>query len=391
MMNAQGRPAHVVLNALLLNLAPTYRGAGISHYQQQLLAGMARESRGSDLKITALVSDARWHPPTPLRVYRPRWPTHQPIARILWEQLWQANVLGRLQADLYHSLAFVGPQWGVRVPQVITVHDLSFWRYPQTLPAWKAFYLRQLTRRSIRRAARVIAVSESTRQDVLRWAQVPSERVVTVPNGVDARFRPLPSQDVAAWRARKGLPERFLLYLGTLQPRKNLETLLKAYARWRRQAPALAAGIPLILAGAKGWYYEHLFQLVDELGLSGAVHFAGYVPAQELPLWYNAATLFLYPSLFEGFGLPVLEAMACGTPVVVADTSSLPEMVADAGLILPPRDVDAWAQGIASLLTDEAYRVDLARRGQERARQFSWERTARETLAVYQDVLGGRA
>ncbi len=373
---------HVVINALLLDLSPTYRGAGISHYQQRLLEALSAVSDG-DVRITAFVHDRRWQAPANLGLYRPGWSTAHPVGRILWEQTVQPWAVRRLRAEVYHSLAFVTPVWGTDIPQVVTVHDLSFVRFPDTLPPWKARYLRWFTRLSLRRASRVIAVSESTRQDILRWLALPPDRVVTVPNGVDPHFRPLPRADVEAWRRRQGLPERFVLYVGTLQPRKNLETLLRAYARWREQAPASWRGVPLVLAGATGWYADTLFRLVDALDLRPWVRFPGYIPAADLVYWYNAATVFVYPSRFEGFGLPVLEAMACGTPVIAAKATSLPEIVGTAGILVPPDDVEGWRQALDKALRDEDMRRILAQAAQERARRFSWERTARETLAVY--------
>ncbi len=379
------RGSHVVLNALLMNLSPTYRGAGISAYEQHLLSSLASVEK--DMTFTAVVAEPVWQAPQPMRVYRaPRW-VQRPMLRILWEQVRLPLVARQIKAHLLHALAFVAPVQGLSIPHIVTVHDLSFVRFPRTLPAWKARYLRWFTRVSLTRAARIIAVSESTRRDVLAWLSLPPHRVVAVPNGVESRFRPLPSGEVEQWRARKGLPERFVLYLGTLQPRKNLETLVRAFAQWRREAPSSMHDVALILAGAKGWFYSRLFRLVDELKVRDHVLFPGYIPSEELPLWYNAATLFAYPSLFEGFGLPVLEAMACGTAVLAADSSSLPEIVGDAGLLLPPTDVEAWAKALGGLLADEERRAALGQAGVARARNFSWERTARETIAIYQDVL----
>ncbi len=373
---------HVVLNALLLNTGATYRGAGISGYEQHLIQALGTVNK--EMTLTAIVGDRAWRAPSGVHTFRPLWNTERPSARIVWEQGWLPWVLRRLNADVYHGLAFVGPVWGPNIPHVITVHDLSFVRYPETLPVWKARYLRWFTRTSVRKAARVIAVSESTRQDLLRWLALPPEKVVTVYNGVDDRFRPLPRADVEMWRERQQLPSSFFLFVGTLQPRKNLETLVRAYARWR----SLTRGSPwpLLIGGAKGWYYERLFALVRELNLEDSVRFLGYVPTADLPYLYNAASVFIYPSLFEGFGLPVLEAMACGTPVIVADTSSLPEIVGDAGVRVPPLDVDAWADALADLYNDANRRRELGEWGQRRARMFSWERTAVHTLNVYKDV-----
>ncbi len=374
---------HVVLNALLLDLSPTYRGAGISHYQQRLLEALATE--GKDWHMTALVHDRRWQPPPGMtRCLCPGF-TARPVGRIFWEQVYQPWLLRRLRPTLYHGLAFAAPVT-THIPLIITVHDLSFVRFPETLPPWKARYLRWMTRHAIEKARRVIAVSESTRQDILRWLPVPPTKVVTVHNGVDAHFRPLPSSVVAEWRRRRGLPERFILYVGTLQPRKNLATLLRAYALWRQEAPAYGRDIPLVLAGARGWYTEHLFRLVEELALKAWVHFPGYLPREELPYWYNAATLFVYPSRFEGFGLPVLEAMACGTPVIAARASSLPEVVGEAGVLVSPEDVPGWATALRRVLEDKALQHHLAELARQRAAHFSWKRTAQRTLSVYDDV-----
>jgi len=379
-MNGKADRPHIIINALLLDTSATYRGAGISQYSRHLLEALSHIQDGMD--VTAVIGDKTWHPPEPIRPYRPQWPVHHPVGRIIWEQTRMPYILKSLKAHLYHGLAFIAPLV-TSIPSVVTVHDLSFVHFPNTFPPLKAFYLKWGTRTSVHRAQRVITVSESTRQDLIAWARLSPDKVITVPNGVSSRFRPLPRSVIDTWRARKGLPETFILYVGTLQPRKNVETLLRAYAE-------LTAPPPLILAGAKGWYYHTIFHLVTSLGLERHVLFPGYLPPEELPYWYNAATLFAYPSLFEGFGLSVLEAMACGTPVVVANTSALPEVVADAGLLVPPRDVKAWVRALDTLLHDPDLQYTLRERGISRARSFSWTRTARETLAVYQHIMDGR-
>jgi len=187
-----------------------------------------------------------------------------------------------------------------------------------------------------------------------------------------------------ALRRKRGLPQRMILFVGTLEPRKNAETLIRAYARLRR-----ASAIPhrLVLAGGRGWRYEGLFALVEELGLQDDVLFPGFVPYDELPLWYNAADLFVFPSLYEGFGLPPLEAMACGVPVVVSSVSSLPEVVGDAGLLVDPLDVEGLAEAMARVLNDGALRAEMRGRGLARAERFSWLETARGTVRVYERVL----
>jgi glycosyltransferase involved in cell wall biosynthesis len=367
----------------LLSFEPTYRQAGVSRYSEALVRELPNV--GPEEEYVVFTGGAR---PPASRGFDPgiewvhsRLPTARPEARILWEQTVGMTIARRYRLDLIHAPVNVTPLVS-GAPRVVTIHDLAFHLYPEQYPGAKQRYLRLMTRLSVQRAARVIAVSEATRQDVIRHYGAASEKVVTVPNGVSDDYRPLPAEQVAAFRAANGLPERFILFVGTLQPRKNLETLLRAYARVVDEI-----GWELVVAGATGWAYDPIFETARALGLAERVRFAGYVPGEELPLWYNAAGMFVYPSLYEGFGLPLLEAMACGTPVIAANTSSLPEVVGDAGLLVDPRDVEAMAQALRSLAESESLRDDLSERGQQRAAAYSWRRTAEETLAVYRDVM----
>lgn len=294
------------------------------------------------------------------------------------------------QMDLLHGLAFATPLASA-CPTVVTVHDLSFLRFPDAFRRFNRLYLGAVTRVSTRKAARVITVSESTRQDVIRWCGVPGERVVVVPNGVTEEFCPAPPAQVAEFRARRELPERFILFLGTLEPRKNLKRLLDAYAIWLRSHGTPPVDAPLlVIAGAKGWFYETIFAQVNDLALNDRVLFPGYVPADELPWWYRAAELFVYPSLFEGFGLPVLEAIACGTPTITSNTSSLPEVAGDAALQVDPIDSEALAAAMARVLAEPALAEQMRAAGLRQAARFSWTRTAAETTAIYRTVLGAR-
>ncbi len=376
----------IFLNALLLNTGNSYRNAGISGYSRQLLERLpfhCHEAKGA--LFWAFIGDPEYVPPPGIIIHRPSWSTRQPLARILWEQTLQIKVIQQLAGELLHGLAFAAPI-AVTVPTIITIHDLSFFRYPQAFPFWQRRYLRWVTRQSAQRAAAIIAVSENTKQDVIRLLDVPEERVQVVYNGVDRWFQPLPAEEVDSWRQQQGLPEQFILYVGTLQPRKNIELLIHAYAAWRERSGN--RDIPLILAGAKGWYYQKIFSLVDALGLSEAVRFPGFLPADSLRQWYSAATVFAYPSLYEGFGLPALEAMGCGTPVVAAAASSLPEVIGEAGLLVSPMDIDAWADALGRLLADYELRRQLGQQGAQRARTFNWDKTASETIAVYRRILG---
>jgi glycosyltransferase involved in cell wall biosynthesis len=371
------------LNAHLLSVTQSYRSAGINGYIQALLKHLP--GAGADLpelSFTAYLRDPGYRPPEGLQVARSGWDTSNPWRRILWEQTALAAVSRDL--DVLHGLAYIAPL-AAACPTVITVHDLSFLRFPDAFRRFNRTYLSLFTRLSVRKAACVIADSESTRRDVIELCGVPSERVVTVYIGVSEAFTPAPAEDVAEFRRRRGLPERFILFLGTLEPRKNLSRLIEAYAVLRRNQ---GAGAPrLVIAGGKGWFYENLFSLVTELDLEDAVLFPGYVPAAELPWWYRAAEIFVYPSLFEGFGLPVVEAMRCGTPTITSSASSLPEVAGSAALLVHPDDTEGLVSAMERILGSADLRQTLVQAGLLQAAQFSWSRTAAETAGIYRAIL----
>ncbi len=377
-----GRPIHIGLNAHLLSTSQSYRGAGISWYITHLLRQVAQVS--PDFCYTAFLSDPAFQA-SGLTLQRSRWATQRPLVRIVWEQLVQPLALRQAKIDLLHALAFVAPL-AAACPFVVTVYDLSFLRYPEAFRPFNRWYLHHFTRRSVKQARAVIAISESTRQDVINLLGAPPERVHTIYCGVDEHFRPLPAAEVTAFRAARGLPEQFVLFLGTLEPRKNVAGLIQAYARWRAQEPQAPL---LVIAGGKGWYYQDIFSLVESLNLTSAVRFADYIPQSELTLWYNAASLFVYPSHFEGFGLPVLEAMACGRPVITSTVSSLPEVAGTDGaaVLVNPADTAALAAAMQRVMADADLRRDMAARSLARAGGFRWEKTARETVEVYRKVM----
>lgn len=373
-----GRVVHVALNAHLLSGAPSYRSAGVHQYIHHLLTYLPQ----AGCQVTALLGPKGTPPGETLWPVYSRWPTYRPVVRVAWEQLVQPWVLKEAKADLVHGPVFVGP-FIAPCPVVVTIHDLSFLRFPHLFRGANRLYLRIFTRASVRRARRVIAVSSYTAEETIRLLGVEGGKVDVVYHGVDAGFRPLPAKEVQAFRERTGLPERLILYVGTLEPRKNLVRLVEAFARL--QEP----GLSLILAGARGWYDETIFARVEELGLREKVLFPGYVPPDELPLWYNAATVFVYPSLYEGFGMPVLEAQACGTPVLTSDRSALPEAAGEGALLVDPWDVEVLAEGLRQLLGDETLRMTLRQSGLAHASRFDWRKTAAETVAVYWRALEG--
>jgi len=380
------RPAHVGLNAHLLSLTETYRGAGINCHIYNLLQRLP--AAAPDLRFTAFLSERRFVPPSGLALQYVHWPTTRPPVRILWEQLLLPRVLRARRIDLLHGLAYATPL-ASPCPTVVTVHDLTFFRFPETLKPLKRLYLRAATRSATRRAVRVIAVSRQTRDDLIQLLHVPAEKVDVVYNGVSEAFRPAAPEEVAAFRQRRGLPARFILFLGTLEPRKNVVRLLEAFAQWRKDAGREMGDerVKLVVAGAKGWYFERIFARAEELGMENEVLFPGFLPTEELPWWYRAAECFVYPSLYEGFGLPVLEAMACGTPVITSSVSSLPEVAGDAAITVDPRNVAALAEAIGRVMSDAALRAKMRQAGLRQAARFPWSKAATETVAVYRRAL----
>lgn len=369
---------HVALNAHLLSGQDSYRSAGVHQYILHLLRHLANVE--GNLRVTALLGAKALKPGADLDFLRSHRNTSRPAARILWEQLTQPDVLRRIGADLAHGPVFVGPLVSP-CPVVTTIHDLSFIRFPDLFRPAKRLYLTVMTRLSAHRARHLIAVSEHTASESVALLSVPRDKISVVYHGVDPVFRPLPAAEVAAFRERRDLPERFILFVGTLEPRKNLIRLIEAFAH------IYDGRSPLVLAGGKGWLCDDLFAKIEALELKDAILLPGYVSNEELPLWYNAATVFAYPSLYEGFGMPVTEAQACGTPVVTSDTSSLPEAGGEAALFVDPHNVDAIAAGLRRILHDKPLRQQLREQGLDHAESFKWGHTARETVQVYREAV----
>ncbi|MBN1583241.1 MAG: glycosyltransferase family 4 protein [Anaerolineae bacterium] len=371
------------MNASLLCLGENYRSAGIHRYIYHLLCRLPDADAG--LSYTAFLHDPRFTPRQGMRVRRPIWSTITPYKRIVWEQLVAPVVLRQEKVDLLHAMAFVSPVLSKR-PTVVTVFDVSFLQFPQAFSAAKRIYLRWMTHLSVQRATQVIAISDHTRRDVIERFTVPGERVKTVYCGVDASFRPLPEKKVRAFRQKKGLPAQSILFLGTIEPRKNISQLIKAFAHLIATSGQDFADLCLVIAGGKGWFFEPIFALVEELELTHRVRFTGYVPEEEKCGWYNVATCFCYPSLYEGFGLSPLEAMACGTPVITSNVSSLPEVVGDAGLTVAPDDVRGLSDALYRVLSDASLRDELVDRGKKRAATFTWDKAARQTAQIYRQA-----
>jgi glycosyltransferase involved in cell wall biosynthesis len=264
------------------------------------------------------------------------------------------------------------------VPAIVTLYDLIALIHPRTVSPRARLLFRFTTWLALRSVRQVIAISDATRQDLLRHFAIAAERVTTIPLAADPRFQPQPQSAIEAVRQKYNLPERYLFYLGINKPHKNLVRLIEATAQLTPRP------LPLVIAGAWDERYPEPRIRAEALGLADQVRFLGPVDDADLPALYSGCTLFVFPSLYEGFGLPVLEAMACGAPVACSNASSLPEVTADAALLFDPLDVKAIAAALQSGVEDADLRRSLAEQGVRQAANFSWVRTAAETLALYQ-------
>ena len=370
---------HVGLNAHLLSAEAGYRAAGIHNVIHRLLQHLPSVA-SSDWHFTAMVGSRITAQYEGIQLRHASLDTESPLRRIVWEQVLQPAQLSDF--DLYHAMAFVAPLVNVK-PTVVTVYDLTFMRYPERLPVSRRLYLRLFTALSCQRARRITAISHSTAHDLMRLLNIPASKIDVTPLGYDRDVHyPRSASEIASFKQRMGLPERFWLFIGTIEPRKNLTMLLDAYA----QLPTNER-LPLILGGGKGWGINEVEAKIQQHGLQNEVKLAGFIPPEDLSLWYNSAEVFLYPSVFEGFGLPVLEAMACGTPIITSNVSSLLEVAQNAGLCLPPHDIEAWVQALRMATSDDTWRTTARQRGLEEAQHFNWQDTARLTLASYQKAL----
>jgi glycosyltransferase involved in cell wall biosynthesis len=306
-----------------------------------------------------------------------------PGGRYAAEQIILPWVAERARLDMLHTIAFGSPVLyrGVRI---LTVHDLAFRIFPETMPARWRRYWTWVYGPAARGCRRLIAVSESTRSDLVRIMHHDPARIAVVPSAPEPDFRPLfVGEDARQGLEHLNLPERFILYVGTLQPRKDIETLFRTFARIR----ARDADIHLVISGGRGWGYGDPAELARREGISEAIHFLGFAPPEVTKKLYRVAELLLFTSLYEGFGLPVVEAMCSGLPVVATSSSSIPEVAGNAALLAPPRDHEALSDLALKLLRDPGLREDMVRRGLERSRLFSWPRSAAMMLDVYRDLV----
>ncbi len=372
----------IAINGHIISFATSFRQGGVSNHTVELLRELAHIDTENQYTVFVNpgVTREQLGLPAHFEIAQSRLPTLLPKYRIPWEQTVAPLLLARGRYTLFHGPLNTAP-FLAPVPTVITIHDLAFLDVQQSHRTVNRQYLKWATHLSVRRASHIMTVSEFTKQAIRARYGVPDERITVAYNAPARRFHPRPVKELESFRRSKGLPDRYLLYLGTLEPRKNVPVLLKAYAHVRDEVR-----LPLVIAGDKGWHYDEIFTLYRSLNLERDVQFIGFVPPNEQPLWYAAALAFVFPARYEGFGMPPLEAMACGTPVITSTATSLPEVAGDAALLVDPDDVDGLADALQRIVSDHALRDELRERGLARAAMFHWRQLAEKALGVYRQV-----
>ena len=366
------------------------QGGGIGRYTRELVHALAAINSVDDLHLSsARIPDQLLLPyslPEANNITYHALPISERWLYRIWYRLrlpvpvqWFTGPL-----DLFHSPDFVLPPTKGNIPTLLTVHDLSFLHYPETFPTNLIDYLNRVVPWSVNRATHILADSMATREDLLSLWMVPPEKVTVLYSGVNEQFKPVEdSKKITAVRQKYGLDDRpYVLAVGTVQPRKNYQMLIRAFQ-------PVAESLPhnLAFAGGRGWLDEQMKEEVVRQGLKERVQFTGFVADEDLPALYSGASLLVFPSLYEGFGLPVLEAMACGLPCIISDASSLPEVGGNAAVQLPPENETVWTETLIELLTDEDKQVQMGEAGIVQARSFSWNKAARELMHIYNALL----
>jgi len=371
---------------ICVNVSPAvHRIPGLGRYAQELMAGLLAVDRENEyVAFYNRPAEAQVDPPLDrlphLTTNLPTKPWRMSallahLARVPQDRLFPG-------VDLFHATDHLLPRL-YRVKSVFTLHDLTFLVCPETSQTLNRWLRTLMIPRFLRAADAVIAASECTKRDAVRLCGLDERKIEVIYLGASPRFCPAAPDVMSVARQKYGLPGSFILSVGTIEPRKNLTSLLEAYRTLRVEG---FEG-KLVIVGKKGWLYEGFFRRLRELGLEDEVILTGFVPDEDLPALYSAADLFVYPSLYEGFGLPLLEAMACGVPVVCSSTSSLPEIAGRAAVMVDPLEISQLARALERVLGDSNLRASMHQEGLKQAAHFSWERTAKETLAVYRQVL----
>jgi glycosyltransferase involved in cell wall biosynthesis len=370
------------VNALQLRT----RNSGVGQYVYQMVSSLL--SSGTDqfqIYLSHGMTPVEWSSGQSTVIKEIPFRKEQFIFRNLYELFFFGSALGRDNLSLFWSPDTKLPLFlPSNIPYVVTVHDLAIFREPETYELSRAIYWRKLFKHAIRSSACIVAISQTTKNDLIELMNIPPEKIRVIYDGVSPSFRLIDDQvHLARVASKYSLPNQFLLFVGLFGPRKNIAGILQAYAILKKKHHA---SHHLVMVGERGWRYRTDLELVQRLGLENDVVFPGFVEDEDLPAVYNLADVFIFPSLYEGFGLPVLEAMACGTPVVTSNLSALPEVVGTSGVLVDPRDPEEIALGVHRLLSNSKLASSLVKAGLERSSHFTWENAAEQLMAVFQEL-----
>ncbi|MBZ0293717.1 MAG: glycosyltransferase family 4 protein [Anaerolineae bacterium] len=376
------------MSKIAIDYTPAYeQGGGIGRYVRELVDALARIDSETDYRLFVAGAQSKSLPPLPGHnfIWRPTHLSPRWLTR-LWHRarlpLPIETFTGSI--DLYHATDFVLPPVRNHTRTLLTVHDLSFVRVPEAASPRLKAYLDQWVPVSAHRADHILADSTATREDLIELYNVPSEKITVLLSGVDQRFKPAAETEKQLVREKYKLDHwQFIFSIGTIQPRKNYARLIYALKQLRHAG----LDLHLVIAGGKGWLEDPIYKAIRETDMDAFVHFIGFAEEKDLNGLYSAASCFAFPSLYEGFGLPILESMRCGTPVVTSNVSSLPEVAGDAALAVNPYDVEAIAAAINQCVSDSTIRTQLVERGYIQAENFTWERSARQLVRIYESLL----
>lgn len=311
------------------------------------------------------------------------------IYRRIWNYVpIKYNWLFKKKSDIYHFFDYIVPP-RIEGKVITTIHDMTYHLYPHTMQPKTLKRIRNGIKYSANRADKVITISESTKKGIIEVLGVPFDKIEIVPPGVDYNaFNKVYSKvQINRVKSKYNLPEQYILYMGTLEPRKNIESIIEAFSLFKKESTIHTKDIKLVIAGKKGWLYNSIFSIVQQLNLENEIIFTDYIDEEDKPILYKLSLLFVFPSIYEGFGIPVLEAMAASVPVITSNVSSLPEVAGNAALLVSPMDIVSIAKGIDKILIDETFRNELISRGNEQAKKFSWDNSAKKIYEIYKALL----
>jgi len=373
--------------AIGIDYTPAYeQGAGIGRTVRGLVSALAHIDTQTDYRLFVAGANSKRLPPqlAPNFTYKP-----SRISPKWWARIWHRaqipyiieNIIGKV--NLYHATDFVLPPIHKKTKSIVTIHDLSYIRVPEAAsPSLKA-YLDVVVPLSLNRATHIHAVSETTRQDLITLYNIPPEKISVIFNAVESHFKPItPSKEIFEKYHIPNVP--YIITVGTVQPRKNYSRLVKAVAQLRTRHD-----IHLVVVGGRGWLEDEFYATIRDAKMTDYVHLTGFVADEDLPALYTGAIAMAFPSLYEGFGIPILEAMACGVPVVSSNSSSLPEVAENAALLIDPYSIDEVLEALERVITDHSVRNMLIQRGFEQAKKFSWDTSASQLLQLYQAIIRG--